>query len=253
MRLIGPPSNAKTDDGQQRSLLDRFNENNALLVSRAIAEVHQQLDAARSSMATNPAGTKRDLTTLREFVLHAAELPANTRAELRESIEAVIQQADTRLRISERESADGQQAQAAVAENRRVQNELAHNGQKEKQLIERMRGLLDERRFAEAEDQAAAVALREAPESATAHAAMAEARLIGNIAMNQEVRDSQQKQYLAAMHLVDVSAIPFPDEPPIVYPPAEQWSELTKARVKYRGVDMERAGQRGGQDSASAR
>ena len=44
------------------------------------------------------------------------------------------------------------------------------------------------------------------------------------------------------MHLTDVSAIPFPDAPPIVYPPAEEWRALTKAREKYRSVDMKEAG-----------
>ncbi len=51
-----------------------------------------------------------------------------------------------------------------------------------------------------------------------------------------------EHNYLTTMHLVDESAIPFPDEPPIVYPSAERWRQLTKDRERYRSVDLKNPG-----------
>ena len=83
-----------------------------------------------------------------------------------------------------------------------------------KQLIQQFNSLLREGRYAEAEDQAAAEALEaSSPILRGWTAAALESRLTSNAELNAVVRDQGQKQYLAAMRLTDVSAIPFPDCP----------------------------------------
>ena len=78
-------------------------------------------------------------------------------------------------------------------------------------------------------------------------------RLEHNIYLGDQVRDGTNKQYMATMHLVDVSSIPFPDEPPIVYPSAERWRQLTKDREKYKSVDLKEPGSARGPDHQGAR
>ncbi len=243
LRLIGsPPPRPTADINGEGTLLQNFDAETKVLIGKIVAEVNHQLDVSRGTIGEDPSGVKQNLMLLLEQVLHAPELPADTRAQLRERIENVIKLADTRLRTKENEIADQQKSAAAAMENIRIQDNIIRGQQRVKQLIERMNALMQEGRYAEAEDQAANEALKAAPDSPTAVAASVESRMINNYQMNEVVRDQGQKQFLASLHLVDVSSIPFPDEPPIVYPPAEQWRELTKAREKYRSVDLKEPG-----------
>ncbi|NCY02446.1 MAG: hypothetical protein EBX36_05930, partial [Planctomycetia bacterium] len=55
-------------------------------------------------------------------------------------------------------------------------------------------------------------------------------------------RREMQRNFMDALHLVDLAAIPFVDEPPIHYPNADRWREITKARAKYKSVDLANPG-----------
>ena len=52
------------------------------------------------------------------------------------------------------------------------------------------------------------------------------------------VREAAERGFIDEMHLVDVSHIPFPDSPPIVYPDAAFWRKITTDRKKWSGVDL---------------
>ena len=44
------------------------------------------------------------------------------------------------------------------------------------------------------------------------------------------------------MYTIETSAIPFPDEPPIVYPSAPVWEDLSNRRKKFASVDLKASG-----------
>src|SRR5260370_41445590 len=46
----------------------------------------------------------------------------------------------------------------------------------------------------------------------------------------QRLRYLREERYLATMLQVELSHVPFPDEPPIVFPPAAKWRKLTELR-----------------------
>src|SRR4029453_1385742 len=48
--------------------------------------------------------------------------------------------------------------------------------------------------------------------------------------------------FVRTMYQVEVAFTPFPDEPPIVYVPADQWEDLTIRRQKYKAVDLGKQG-----------
>lgn len=66
-----------------------------------------------------------------------------------------------------------------------------------------------------------------------------EARIHDHVAENWRTRRDHERGFMDAMHLVDVAAIPFPDEPPIYYPSAERWRQMTAKREKYKSVDLQ--------------
>jgi tetratricopeptide (TPR) repeat protein len=65
-----------------------------------------------------------------------------------------------------------------------------------------------------------------------------EARIHDHVAENWRTNRDQERGFMDALHLVDVAAIPLPDEPPIYYPSGERWREMTKKREKYKSVDL---------------
>ncbi len=66
------------------------------------------------------------------------------------------------------------------------------------------------------------------------------------IAENMAVRDAAERNFQEAMHLVDISSIPFPDSPPIVYPDAAFWRKISRDEnnhvggriTKYSSMDL---------------
>jgi hypothetical protein len=52
----------------------------------------------------------------------------------------------------------------------------------------------------------------------------------------------REKMFVRTFYQVERSHIPFPDEPPIVYLPADQWEDLTLRRAKYKAVDLGKQG-----------
>ncbi|HEV3415319.1 MAG TPA: hypothetical protein VG056_00830, partial [Pirellulales bacterium] len=242
-----PPTPAGGQSGQFLEEADRLRQ---VRIGQIIADVNQQLQHSRDHMSVDPAGVKQDLQLLRESVTRAPELPAETRAQLRERIEAAIVQASTRARERDNEVVDAQIRAAQSEESKLIQDNLVRKQQKVRQLLERMNSLMLEGRYAEADSDAAVEALNafrvvqsaEAPADAdalpVAVAAVNSAGYTHNIAMGNTIRDETNKAFLASLHLVDVSSIPFPDEPPIVYPSPEVWRKLTKDREKYKSVDL---------------
>jgi hypothetical protein len=53
------------------------------------------------------------------------------------------------------------------------------------------------------------------------------------------VRDLRHKGVIDAMYQIELSHIPTPDEPPILYPDPEVWQLLTERRKKYKAVDLQ--------------
>ncbi|MFM8892737.1 MAG: hypothetical protein ACKOTB_14165, partial [Planctomycetia bacterium] len=68
------------------------------------------------------------------------------------------------------------------------------------------------------------------------------ARALHYDTQNVRYRREIQRNFMDALHLVDLAAIPFVDEPPIHYPSAERWREITRKREKYKSVDLANPG-----------
>ena len=107
--------------------------------------------------------------------------------------------------------------------------------------------------FTEAERLPAEQLAEEAPELYANHPVPMTARVLGRMAPieariqdyvseNNRVRRDQERGFMDSLHLVDIAAIPMPDEPPIIYPNAGRWAQLTKLREKYKSVDLANPG-----------
>ena len=57
-----------------------------------------------------------------------------------------------------------------------------------------------------------------------------------------QVRETRQKGVVDALFATERAHVPVADEPPIVYPDAQVWEELTLRRRKYAAMSLERQG-----------
>ena len=107
--------------------------------------------------------------------------------------------------------------------------------------------------FTEAERFPAEQLAQEAPDLHANHPVPMPARVVGRMAPiearihdyvseNWRTRRDQERGFMDSLHLVDVAAIPMPDEPPILYPSASRWAELSRKREKYKSVDLANPG-----------
>ncbi len=153
LRLIGPPTaGSATNDSGDQALLENFDAHNKIRTGVIFAEVNHELNVGRKTLDNDPGSVRQNLRLLLERVLHAPELSADNRAQLRERIEATIKLADTRLAAKENEIADQQKSAAAAKEQTRIEDNVKRGQERVKQLIERFNSLLREGRYAEAED-----------------------------------------------------------------------------------------------------
>ena len=111
-------------------------------------------------------------------------------------------------------------------------------------LLDRVRALMEEGRhgtpgaFLRAEDVARhAVAV--SPESGSAAAALFNAEAAAQLDRAAYLRALRSEKFLETLHQVELSHVPFPDEPPVVWPSAEVWQALTERRKKWASVSLE--------------
>lgn len=110
-------------------------------------------------------------------------------------------------------------------------------------LIERVRALMLEGRhgrdeaYGEAQN-VADVAIDLRPGEGTSAAARFNAEAAQQLNRAYRLRARRADQLLDTLHQVELSHIPFPDEPPVRYPPADVWKALTERRRKWNSVDL---------------
>jgi hypothetical protein len=155
----------------------------------------------------------------------------------------------------EKEAADvaREQSRAAAQDRLRILDNLAVKEERLEGLIDRFNALVDQ--GSQQLDQVTNEALRSARRdgadefrrSATKPygrqpAAATTAPMFADLALanveNSAVRDAAERSFMDTEHLVDISSIPFPDSPPIVYPDAAFWRKITKDRAKWASVDL---------------
>jgi len=244
-------------------------------------ETAVRLRAARQLMATDPDAARTDLKELQRLVAASDDLDTAMRDRLGRQIEISVRESVVRSREKTERDLAAERRAAVGRERMRLDGELRRREERIKQLTERYNALVEEgirvgyaraenyppvvdgralgsdhrptSAFIEAERIAAEQIAEEAPPLYANRGVPMTARVIGRTAPlvarildydteNWRTRRDQERGFMDALHLVDVAAIPFPDEPPIRYPSQAAWKELTAKREKYKSVDLANPG-----------
>lgn len=111
------------------------------------------------------------------------------------------------------------------------------------QLIDQVRALLEEGVHGndDAYEQAEAVArvvVDIRPGMGPSEAALFTSEAAGQLNKAFRLRKLRDDRFLETLYQVELSHVPFPDEPPIRFPPAAVWQALTERRKRWAAVDL---------------
>jgi tetratricopeptide (TPR) repeat protein len=196
--------------------------------------VREAISTAERTVKTSPDATHDDLKKLLDIVHNNADLPAKVQQALEKKIQDELRNID-RVGVRIKQRLETEAANLAHAKEReRVDR---NREMMENHIVQRIRtihDLMNVGRDEEANRQSQV--LREdllargedIPVAATAayHTSLNEQNL-------RDLRDLQrlrQERWLLTLMQVERSAIPFPDEPPVQFPPAATWKALTELR-----------------------
>jgi uncharacterized membrane protein YgcG len=222
--------------------LGTVESDDAVLAGKITAEVERGLSEANKLMAENPEVAQNDLKVLLESVERAPALNAEVRAQLRQQIENAIREAGRRAIEVADFRARQEEKEAQGKELQRLTDALLADQLRLKQIMDRFDALMDEGRYDIADDEIAPEVERIAPDTIIRESVTTGGRLQRNYREIMALWEMREKMFVRTMYQVEHSHIPFPDEPPIVYLPADQWEDLTIRRAKYKAVDLGKQG-----------
>ena len=219
------------------TLLDQVEQERRVIAEMLSKEVENGVIDARTAMSSNPRKAIQDLKLSLESIRRAPDLDAAKRAELISKLQTALKEA--RYQASMKDEIDRQREEelASLRERKLLNERLALRIEKEKQLFSRFEALIDEQRYLEAEE-VAQIAEEIDPDGVTPRVATLWSRLKRNHYLQQVARTARHQGFFDTMYQIELSSIPTPDNPPIIYPDAEFWQDLTNRRKKYASVDL---------------
>lgn len=247
--LPAPPSAAPPAPG---SLTDRFSGEGALLdevdAQRRVfgqmlrREVENTVIDARRQMSDDPETAMQNLKLALQNVERAPELTPDLRAQLTDKLQIALREAQHAAVIKDDLDAAREEELAAARERRLLNDRMARDREKEKQLVDRFNALVSEGRYDDALDVAATLDQVD-PVGVTPVVALVSSELRRNDYLMQVTRAANWTNFFDTLYEVEKSHVPFPDDPPIVFPAAPIWEELSNRRKDRYQADLSSAGE----------
>ena len=148
------------------------------------------------------------------------------------------------LKVTDTDFESNDHVVAVKEAEQRVISEIRLEEERLQTLISQVRGLLDRAAHGDIEayedaEEVARTALFMKPGNGPATAAFMMSEAKGQLSKMYHLRYLRQNRFLEALYQVELSAVPFPDEPPVIYPPADVWRALTLSRKKkYESISL---------------
>jgi hypothetical protein len=246
---LGKPAEAPAKEGGS-SLIDEFlaeggkpflgdvEQERKVVEGKVSAEVENALNDARQQMNTDPDRAEQDLKVLAEMVEKVPSLGAEVREQLLTQIQTAIR--DTRrigTQVKDRIARE-RENEARAKEKERYIQDLDLRTLRMQQLMARFESLMVEGRYASADDEVNPEISKLAPNTAIATVVSVSGQMHRYHSEMDQILALRHRRFLSGLHTVEESFVPFPDEPPIVYPTAERWEEITRKRAKYENLDL---------------
>ena len=235
---LGPPS---VDEGDALSKTETRSE---ILTQRMVQSVNAAIAEADRVAAEQPEYAITLLKDVLEAVRSSREIAPEKRQELERRIVGAYTQVDSARQTNEIRQQQLSEARANLEAQRERLAQVNLEEQRLRTLIDQVRGLLERARRGDvnAYEDAEAVAreaLRDEPGNGTATAAMVMSEASGQLQKAYDLVSLRNDRFLETLYQVELSHVPFPDEPPVQYPPADVWRALSiKRKEKYKSLSL---------------
>ncbi|MFT5523566.1 MAG: tetratricopeptide (TPR) repeat protein, partial [Pirellulaceae bacterium] len=206
------------------------------------AEVESGLEDSRTRMSNDAEGAIQDLKVLNQQVDTTPDVSASLITQLKRKIQSALKQGNSVALVQAEERAEIERERAAAADESRILAGVARKAERIKTLMDKFNSLMDEGRYNEAANQVAPEVEALDPLNPNTRVATVSSQFQLNILEMESIRRLRHRNFVDAFRQNERALIPFPDEPPIVYPDPDVWEELTLRRKKYASIDLARSG-----------
>ncbi len=206
-------------------------------------QLEMDIKAAGRAVTTSPEYSVSLLESTRGAIKSATDIDADEQAQLLKQADAALMSIKNKMENLQGRIQANEQRKAEQDAQQRVIDFEAEQDEKLKQLVDRIRALMedgyhgDDNGFENAE-AVARIVESQLPNSATAAAAVFTSEAAGQLSKAEDLRALRYDRFLETLYQVELSHVPFPDEPPVRYPPAAVWQQLTLKREKWKSVDL---------------
>ncbi|MBW3542176.1 MAG: hypothetical protein KY476_18050, partial [Planctomycetes bacterium] len=211
------------------------------LMTREVAET---IEDARRISVDDPETAVTEIKRALDTVRTTTDLIPDVQAELLKRLESVRLDLVNVARQRELAMLSAAERRALIEAEQRLIEQAMQREEDLELLIDQVRALMeegyhgDDDAFEKAEAVArAAVQLQ--PRLGITAAALFTTEAAGQINKAFRLRALRADKFLAVLHEVELSHVPFPDEPPIVWPPGPVWRQLSERRKKWADVSLE--------------
>ncbi|MCA8987886.1 MAG: VWA domain-containing protein [Planctomycetaceae bacterium] len=227
----------------EEDAIQRYKNRSKAAGEKLSLEVQRAIEQARSVVVDDPDAAISILKGMQGNVRIAADIDDEIQRNLLNRLLDVEQQVRAQREQLRNQRIRLQQELAEQEARRRVIEGMQLEEERLEQLIDQVRALLDDgfhgnpSAYAEAEAVAEA-AVELVPFSGVATQAQFTAEAAGQLEDARYLRALRADRFLETLTQVEFSHVPFPDEPPIRYPPAPVWKALTERRSIWKSVDL---------------
>lgn len=207
------------------------------------ADVDRGIQLALSVVDQDPDAAYDKLSQIRGAVKSATDIDPEARNQLLRQLSAVQQDVASRRQKIALENAERNKRRVETEAQARLIDFMEERDAKLEQMVDRIRALLiegyqgDPGAFESAEAVGRGV-LSEYPNSAMGVSVVFVSEAAGQLDKAKRLQALRSDRFLETLYQVELSHVPFPDEPPVRYPPAEVWQALTILREKWKSVDL---------------
>jgi hypothetical protein len=233
-KRVGPP---------QESPVARYQHMMAVRGQQLTQEVDNAIADARRKGLEDPDSAIVDLKRMDGAVSVASDVEPQVRDQLLRRLTNTIHELRSIKERTTVEKVLNAERLAQVEARRKSLEQMSLQERRLTELIDQVRALLvqavhgDDNAYEQAES-VAREALHLNPGNGPATQALYNSEMGGQINKAYRLRNLRADRVLETLYMVELSHVPFPDEPPIEWPNAQVWRALTERRKKWAQTDL---------------
>eukprot|EP00475_Leptophrys_vorax_P024684 TRINITY_DN34112_c0_g2_i3.p1 TRINITY_DN34112_c0_g2~~TRINITY_DN34112_c0_g2_i3.p1 ORF type:complete len:421 (+),score=42.12 TRINITY_DN34112_c0_g2_i3:86-1348(+) len=206
-------------------------------------EVSNAVEAARQ---LDPDAALAGLKQALGAVKSAIDIAPEDRQQMQKRLESEILSQENQKDVKQQALVRALELRAQNEARQRLADQAMLDEERLENLIDRVRSLMQEGRHGRDEAYAEAqlvadVAIDMRPGEGASTAARFDAESAHQLVRAFRLRSRRADELLETLYQVELSHIPFPDEPPLRFPPAAVWKALSERRKQNATVDLKRS------------